>query len=190
MIRIFLFLAVVPAIIVGVMVAAGQLQVSGSQLEIAPVNWPSSRPKYMQTTIPPQIDLSVNKSDSPDPATVGTNLAYLITVTNYGSLDATGVTLFDILPASVTFGSATPSQGNCAGTSIIICNLNTLTSSAIITVTVVVTPTEELRITNAAGVISDGVDPDMTNNTTTEDTQVGPSQTGVVSLIYLPIILK
>jgi uncharacterized repeat protein (TIGR01451 family) len=140
----------------------------------------------MQTTAPPQPDLSVSKSDSSDPAKVGISLTYTITVANNGTEEATGVTLYDILPSSVNFGSATPSQGNCTGTSIIICDLNSLNSGATVIVAVVVTPTKVGRITNAAGVLSDEDDSDLTNNTTVEETRVTPS----VSRIYLPLIFK
>ncbi len=58
-------------------------------------------------------DLSVTKTDSPDPVTVGNNLTYTVTITNNGPGGATGVVLTDTLPVGVTFVSATPSQGSC-----------------------------------------------------------------------------
>ena len=44
-------------------------------------------------------DLSITKTDSPDPATVGNNVTYTITVTNTGANDASAVTVADALPA-------------------------------------------------------------------------------------------
>ena len=58
-------------------------------------------------------DLSLAKSDSPDPVAVGSSLAYTLTVTNEspGPGTATGVVVTDTLPTGVTFKSAAPSQG-------------------------------------------------------------------------------
>ena len=53
----------------------------------------------------------------------GTNLTYTLTVSNNRPDNASGVTLTDTLPAGVNLVSATPSQGNCAGTTTVICNL-------------------------------------------------------------------
>jgi serine protease len=63
-------------------------------------------------TRPVSADLSITKSDSPDPATVGQALTYSLAVSNAGPDGASGVTVADTLPASVTFVSSTPSQGD------------------------------------------------------------------------------
>jgi uncharacterized repeat protein (TIGR01451 family) len=110
-------------------------------------------------------DLSITKTDSPDPVTAGNNLIYTVTVTNGGLDTATGVTLTDTLPLDVIFASATTSQGSCSGTSTVICNLGNLTNGATATVTIVVTPTVAGDITNTADVISNETDPNMDNNT-------------------------
>src|SRR5207245_11798367 len=68
------------------------------------------------------------------------NVSYTITVTNSGPSTATGVTLTDTLAAGLTFVSSTPSQGTCAGTSPIICNLGTITRDRKSVVIVVATP--------------------------------------------------
>jgi len=55
---------------------------------------------------PPQTaEVSVTKTDSPDPVAPGANLVYTITVTNSGQIDATVAELFDALPAETTFVS-------------------------------------------------------------------------------------
>ena len=59
-----------------------------------------------------RADLSITKSDEPDPVVAAQSLAYTLTVANDGPDGATGVTVVDTLPASVVFGSATPSQGS------------------------------------------------------------------------------
>ena len=55
-------------------------------------------------------DLGVTKTVSPNPAIVGSNLTYTITVSNSGPAQATAVTLTDTPPVGITF-VATPSQG-------------------------------------------------------------------------------
>ena len=64
-------------------------------------------------------DLAVTKTESADPVVAGSgagNLVYLITLTNNGPLDATGVELTEILvlPDGVSVLSITPSQGTYA----------------------------------------------------------------------------
>ena len=46
-----------------------------------------------------RLDLLVNKSDSPDPVTVGDDVTYTMTVTNNGPSAATDVVLTDIMPS-------------------------------------------------------------------------------------------
>jgi len=59
-------------------------------------------------------DLSLSASASRDPAIVGSNLTYTITVTNHGPNLATGVVVTNRLPASVQFISASSSKGSFA----------------------------------------------------------------------------
>ncbi len=64
-------------------------------------------------------DLSITKTDSPDPVTAGTNLAYIITVTNSGPDAATTASWSDTLPAGTTFVSlAGPPGWSCTTPSI------------------------------------------------------------------------
>jgi uncharacterized repeat protein (TIGR01451 family) len=120
----------------------------------------------------PSADLSITKSDSPDPVTVGSNLTYTITVKNNGPSGATGVTMTDPLPGTVTFVSATPSQGNCTGTATVTCSLGSLSNGASATVTIVVTPTQAGGISNTATVGANEADPDTSNNSATQPTTV------------------
>lgn len=118
-------------------------------------------------------DLSVFKTDSPDPVNSGSNLTYTLSVTNNGPGDATGVTATDILPAGVTFVSATPSQGACnqaGGT--ITCNLGTLNNGAAATITIVVIPNMPGTITNTATATANESDPNAGDNTGTATTTV------------------
>ncbi|MCB9436277.1 MAG: DUF11 domain-containing protein [Anaerolineales bacterium] len=66
------------------------------------------------TTIAREIDLTVSKTESIDPVIAGSgvgNLTYIVTVTNNGPSDATGVELSEVLslPADTTVDSVTPS---------------------------------------------------------------------------------
>ncbi|HEX9410402.1 MAG TPA: exo-alpha-sialidase [Actinomycetota bacterium] len=124
------------------------------------------------------VDLSLTKTDAPDPASVGDDVTYSLTVEQVGGPDVpTGVTLTDTLPAGVVFASATPSQGSCSEASgTVTCNLGTLSGMA--TVEIKVTPTGPGTLTDTATVAADQTDLDASNNTATEQTTVaGPSCT-------------
>ena len=95
----------------------------------------------------------------------------------------TGVTLTDVLPASVIFGSATTSQGSCNGTGPIICDLGTLNSDTTATLTIVVSPTEVGTITNTVIVEANEIDFNMTDNTAIEETTI-------FVRIHLPLVFR
>jgi uncharacterized repeat protein (TIGR01451 family) len=126
------------------------------------------------TLVNPKADLSITKTDSPDPVLVGHNLTYTIRVTNQGPSPATAVNVADNLPTVVTFVSASSNQGTCGGTSAINCNLGTLAIGQTVTVTIVVTPTAAAvpAVSNTASVTSDTFDPNTANNSATQATTV------------------
>ena len=80
------------------------------------------------TTVNPAADLSLTKSDSPDPVLAGQLLTYTLTAAQRRARrprPACQVT--DTLPAGVTFDSATPSQGTCSQSSgTVTCALGTI----------------------------------------------------------------
>jgi uncharacterized repeat protein (TIGR01451 family) len=120
-------------------------------------------------------DLSMDKSDSPDPVVVGQPLTYTLTVTNNGPDATNSVVVTDTLPASVLFQSANASQGSCnhsAGT--VTCNLGALLDQAVAVVTIVVIPQEAGPVSNTAAVASDIDDPDPDDNSDQEDSTVNP----------------
>src|SRR4030095_4167022 len=61
----------------------------------------------------PAVDLAFTQVDTSDQVNVTSNFAYVVTVTNRGPSTATLVALTNVLPANITFISATSSQGNC-----------------------------------------------------------------------------
>jgi uncharacterized repeat protein (TIGR01451 family) len=132
------------------------------------------------TTINTRADLSVTKTDSPDPVAEGQTLTYKVVVKNNGPSDATGVLLNESIPAQVTYGSAVPvPQGTCTGSGPVTCSLGTLAAGKSITVTV--TTTAKLvanvpkLISNTAAVSTTTTDPISANNTQTITTQVLPA---------------
>lgn len=114
-------------------------------LESTAIAWPWSTPlppqKVENSRADPAAFLSITKAATPDPVAVGTNLTYTLTVTNGGPNDAPSVTVTDALPAGVTFVSATPTQGSCAGSSTVTCSLGTILSAGTAAITLMVTPT-------------------------------------------------
>jgi len=123
-------------------------------------------------------DLSVTKTDSPDPASVGAALTYTIVVANNGPQEATGVTLTDRLPSQADFVSATATVGSCDDKGRrVTCDLGKLVKDATATVTIVVRPTKPGTIDNTASVDSVETDPVAINDTATAPTRVSAAST-------------
>jgi uncharacterized repeat protein (TIGR01451 family) len=151
---------------------------------------------------PGAADLSVVKTDSPDPVTAGAALTYSIQVRNAGPDPATNVVVTDTLPKGVTFVSANSTQGSCAVSSnkrTVTCKLGTVGVNATpgpgyspagpvylpggVQITIqVLAPGKAGRITNAAKVTSDLNDPRSGNNSDSATTRVlkatAPKATG------------
>jgi uncharacterized repeat protein (TIGR01451 family) len=134
------------------------------------------------TTPPPSADVSITKTDSPDPVTVGSNITPTVTVTNNGPSGATSVAVSDTLATSVTFVSATPSQGSCSGTTIISCSLGALANGLSATVTIVVMTTQTGSVGNTAAVTHGESDPNSSNDSATATTMVNPVAPSLTAL--------
>jgi len=119
-------------------------------------------------------DLSVDKTDNPDPVLAGNQLVYTVTVNNAGPSDADNVQVTDTLPAGVTFVSTTGCAEDPNG--VPTCTLGIIpaggSDSYTITVTVDATLQSGTILTNNVEVTSDTEDLDNSNNTDTEDTLV------------------
>ncbi len=126
-------------------------------------------------------DLSITKSDFPDPVTVGQTLTYTIKVTNSGGDSATGIDVIDTLPAGVTSASASGSGCICSNPAprTVKCSRASLAVGAapdIITITVTA-PTNPATLTNTATATAIEFDPNTTNNSSSASTTVKASPT-------------
>jgi len=123
-------------------------------------------------------DLAVTITDDQDPVTFNSLFTYMITVSNNGPDDATGVVLADTLPGLATYQSATPSQGSCvhAGGSpggTLTCTLGAITASSGATVELIIqAPGFGATLTTNASVVGNESDPNSGNNTAAENTTV------------------
>ncbi|MDQ3774756.1 MAG: DUF11 domain-containing protein, partial [Pseudomonadota bacterium] len=133
---------------------------------------PSPPPAPPPSPPPPPAGLSLTVTDAPDPVAAGQQLTYTLMIRNNGARRATGVTLTDELPAGVTPGAVTTTQGSCGGTDPVGCNLGRIASGAQVTVTVRVTPTAPGTITNQASVAAKKNDPNAGNNSVSTATTV------------------
>jgi len=134
----------------------------------------------VSTTVNGSADLSVTKTDSPDPVTAGNLLTYTIVARNGGPSTAVGVVASDVLPAGTTYVSGVNGNGQTictlVQTGVVQCALGTLQPSGTATVylTVRVSPSvpDGTVLRNAVTVSSDTPDPNAANNTATADTTV------------------
>ncbi|MCB9136388.1 MAG: DUF11 domain-containing protein, partial [Anaerolineales bacterium] len=132
-------------------------------------------------------DLEITLSDMPDPITVGETTLYRITITNAGPDAATNVILTDILPEGLTYVSDNSGCSEVDGT--VTCTLGTLASGDSFVVHITVTAEQVGIWTNSATVSSESIDPNMSNNTISEETTVLEAEPDEFTL-YLPLIAK
>ncbi|MFY9579602.1 MAG: hypothetical protein WAQ33_09785 [Gaiellaceae bacterium] len=114
-------------------------------------------------------DLTVAKSDSVDPVTVGTKFEYDITVTNNGPDDAVGVYLRDSLPDGLTLDSS--DGASCSRDGDLYCRVGDILAKASVTVRLYVHADTPGTFTDTATVSSQN-DPNLDNNSASESTDV------------------
>ena len=121
---------------------------------------------------PPTVDVALTLTDAPDPVKVGATLVYTLTVRSLGTAAAPGVATTQVLPKSVTWLGATPSQGSCTGGTTVRCTLGTLNAGATATVSVMVKPKARGTLTGSASVATTAADTNPANNNATTTTTV------------------
>ena len=133
-------------------------------------------PIFFNVCVAPTADLSITKTDSPDPVTTGDDLTYTVTVTNNGPDPATSVVVTDNLPAETIFVSCSSTGGGvCDGSG----NNRTVTfpllpSGQSQTITFVAnvncSVADGTVISNTATVSSSTPDPNSNNDSSTANT--------------------
>jgi uncharacterized repeat protein (TIGR01451 family) len=146
---------------------------SGTENDINPGNNAGTS----NTTINPQIDLSVVKSkvNPNDPAVAGEPLTYTILVTNQGPSTATSVVMTDVLPNGITLTNGSSTVGNVTNTGqTVTANIGTLAPGASATVTLLTSVAASAAgdFSNTASVNGTETDINPANNSSTLVTPV------------------
>lgn len=128
--------------------------------------------RFAKTPAAASADVVAEVRDQSSAVQAGRNLDYTVEVTNLGPDAAAGVTVSDVLPATVLLESATATQGTCDGVGTLVCTLGRLASGAIARVRIVVVPTKAGFITNTASVTSAADDSATGNNSAKVTTKV------------------
>ena len=132
--------------------------------------------KISDNTSTPSANLSLTMTDSPDPAGMGSNVTYTLTVGNAGPVTATAVSLTVRMNSSFMIVSVTPSQGSCGvpdGINAFSCNLGSIAPVSNARVTVVATmPQATGSLLSDAFVSGHEFDPNNTNNSASQVTTV------------------
>lgn len=132
------------------------------------------------TDVTGEADLSITKTDSPDPVVAGAELTYTITVTNNGPSTAQDVVITDTLPAGTTMVSGVDENGATVCALVqpgsVVCDLGTMSpgTSATVLLTVLVDPSvpDGSVLTNTAQVSSSTLDGNPANNSVDTHTDV------------------
>ncbi len=116
-----------------------------------------------------KADVSVAFTSPGTPLTLGSDLVYVLSVSNSGPSRATNVTLTDPLPSGVSFVSANPTQGTAdVSNGTVTVNFGTLDSGSTAGLVLVVHPTVVAPITNTVTVKADQPDPMPANNSASQ----------------------
>ena len=136
---------------------------------------------------PNVADLSITKTVNDNTPNRNQQITFTITLTNGGPIGATGVTVTDLLPAGLTFVSATPSVGTYSNTTGV-WTVGSVASGANATLSIVATTAAIGAKTNTAEVTaSNQFDSDSTvnNNVGTEDDQASVTVTPTIADLSL-----
>jgi len=124
---------------------------------------------------PPNPDLKLAITDSPDPASVGELVTYRATITNSGTATATSVSFVSTLSSNLTFCSATVSLGTFTqSANVVTCNLGTLAVGAGATIIIKATPGSYGNATNSGVVTETETDQNPADNSAKSATLIVP----------------
>lgn len=146
-----------------------------NRAEVAATTWDpqTGNNRATATTWVDPADLVLTLTDSPDPVAVGSNLTYVVAVSNTGPATAENVVVSNGWPAGWLFVSAEASQGawtTNAGT--FMTDFGALAAGATATLTLVGQTQAEGSLQNWAEVATTSYDPQSGNNRRTATTQV------------------
>jgi uncharacterized repeat protein (TIGR01451 family) len=138
---------------------------------------------FINKTNSGEADLSLVKSGSPNPVSLGGTVTYTISVDNAGPDTAENVTVTDHLPDGVSLQEASGPGWDCNGWDAVVnCTRVSLNTGPASDITIEVSaPSTEGDITNLAYVSSSTGDPDLTNN----DNETSPTVVTVTSIADL-----
>jgi uncharacterized repeat protein (TIGR01451 family) len=132
-------------------------------------------------TLTPQADLALTKTAGPGPFSVGQQITYTLTVSNHGPSVEPQASLVDMLPAGVTFVSASvPPASQSAGS--LTFQLGTLAAGASDVITVTVQANQGGMLVNQATVTGSVPDLVPSNNTASVTITVTQTAPTVLSL--------
>jgi uncharacterized repeat protein (TIGR01451 family) len=158
--------------------------ISGNQPDPSPGNNTST---YV-TTVNPLVDVSITKSNSPNPVQPDGDLLYTLVVTNNGPSTAANVTVTDPMPSQVTFVTASNNGVYNSNTNTVTTSLGTLAPGQSVTMTIDTTVNFDAplgTITNTATVSTTTPDSNLSNNTATANTTVTQIYSNVSGYVYV-----
>jgi uncharacterized repeat protein (TIGR01451 family) len=155
--------------------AGGSINNAASTSSAASDTSPADNSIAIDTTVNPVADLSITKTDFPDPVLKSEPLTYTLSIANNGPSAANSLTVADTLPAGVLYQSATGIGWSCSESSgTVTCTRAALSAGATAPdITILVTaPAAAGNISNTATVTAAETDPDAGNNNATANTTV------------------
>jgi len=143
----------------------------------------------------PSADLVfLGKSDSVDPILVCNYETYAMVIQNNGPSCATGVTLIDPLPTDMIFASSIPTSPTCVNAAnTVTCGLGTLLPGDMANVSITAIPDFPLKgqtVINTATVSAATPDPNLANNSASQQTDIKPSEPVVLTKTGAPRFLR